>query len=313
MVKSSGDEVKREYKFYNRSHQSASFDEVILNMMIGGVNPFSQRVTSMCIQNKKKLLSNYLNIVQYSSDFIHHRDMIHDENGFLIDGSGTSVTDLEENGGSLIEFRDFVKVVKESARVISTPDNLYLDIARNRADGRKRKKANPTGGEPAQKKSKSAVLEENEKAELVDSTGLEHKYKSSFIGLASIPLDNLQVPKELQKMVLIYRVYKIMASMKARFDPSQVVLVVSPVDDSKPPVLAEVGSQQFLVVQKIHSFTAMKELDKRDGLSGLCGLKTRKVLCYVLITNSSALIHYGNCRSNEISNRILRICSMSSP
>ena len=137
----------------------------------------------------------------------------------------------------------------------------------------------------------------------MDSTGLEHKYKSSFIGLASIPLDNLQVPKELQKMVLIYRVYKIMASMKARFDPSQVVLVVSPVDDSKPPVLAEVGSQQFLVVQKIHSFTAMKELDKRDGLSGLCGLKTRKVLCYVLNTNSSALIHYGNCRSNEISNK----------
>ena len=54
VVKGSGDEVKREYKFYNRSHQSASFDEVILNMMIGRVNPFSQRVTSMCIQNNNK-------------------------------------------------------------------------------------------------------------------------------------------------------------------------------------------------------------------------------------------------------------------
>ena len=108
-------------------------------------------------------------------------------------------------------------------------------------------------------------------------------------------------------MVLVYRVFKIMASMKASFDPSQFV------DDNKPPVVAEVSSKQFLVVQKSHSFSAMKELDRRDELSGLCGLKTRKVLCYVLNTNSSALIHYGNCRSNEISNRILRICSMSSP
>ena len=95
------------------------------------------------------MLSSYLNIVQYSSDFIHYRDMIH-EDGFLIDGSGTCVKDLEDNGGSLIEFRDFLKVVKEIARDISTPDNLYLDKARNRADGRKRKKADPTGGEPAQ-------------------------------------------------------------------------------------------------------------------------------------------------------------------
>ena len=63
VVKGSGDEVQRGFKFYNRSHQSACFDEVILNMMIGGVNSFSQRVTSMCVQNKKVLLSKYLDIV----------------------------------------------------------------------------------------------------------------------------------------------------------------------------------------------------------------------------------------------------------
>ena len=227
---------------------------------------------------------------------------MHDEDGFMVDGSGTSVKDFEDNGGSLTEFRDFRNVVKESARDISNPGNLYLDIARMRADGRKRKKANPAGEEPVKKKSKSAILDENEKAELMDSTGLEQKYKSSFIGVASIPLDNLKVPEELQKPN-IYRVYKIMASMRARFDPSQCVLVVSPVDDSKPPILNEVGSQQFLVVQKIHSFSAIMELDKRDELAGLCGLKARKVLCYVLNTNSSALIHYGNFRSNEISNK----------
>ena len=305
VVKSSGDEVIREYKFYNRSHQSASFDEVILNMMIGGVSPFSQRVTSMCVQNKKVLLTKYLDIVQFSSEFVHHRELIHDDDGFMIDGSGSSVKDLEDNGGSLIDYRDFVKVVKESSHDIAKTKNIYEDMARNRADGRKRKKA-PAGGEPAKKKTKSAVLDQNEKTELMDSTGLEQQYKSSFIGVASIPLDNLKVPEELQNLVNIYRVFKIKASMKARFDPSQIVFVVSPVDDSKPPVLKEVGSQKFLVVQKIHSFSAMIELDKKDELSTLCGLKTRKVLCYVLNTNSSALLHYGNCRSNEISNKFNR-------
>ena len=98
------------------------------------------------------------------------------------------------------------------------------------------------------------IVNDDEKFELEDSAGLEQKYISSFIGLANIPLKNLKIPSELKNMVNIYRVYRIMTSMKSKFDPSQTILVVSPEDDSKPPSLKEISSQRFLVVQKIHTY-----------------------------------------------------------
>ena len=308
-VRRSGDEIVREYKFTNRCHEKAAFDEAILKMLEGGMNDFARRVTSMCVQDKKILLGNFLSLVQFAKGFVHHRDLIHDEDGMMIDGSGVSLKDIEGNGGSLAEYRDFVKLVKESSREVLKTEDVYLKMVRSWADGRKKRKSDSAGGtEPAKKKSKSEVIEANEKLELEDSTGLEQKYMESIIGISSIPLDNLKVPSDLKSMVNIYRVYKIMASMKAKFDPSQTVLVVCPEDDSKPPNLKEVGIQRFLVIQKIHTFMAFHELNKKGEFTHLKGQghANGKVLCYVLNTNSSALIHYGNVRSNEIANKFPR-------
>ena len=227
------------------------------------MHPFSQKVTSLFVQGQKKLLSNYLTLVQSSSGFIFHRDMIHDEDGFMLDGSGVSVRDLEDNGGSVTEYRDFRKVVKECSNEVSKTGDVSLEMARKRADGRKKRKPEGKTTEPEKKKSKTAILNDDEKFELEDSAGLEQKYTSSFIGLVNIPLKNLKIPSELKNMVNIYRVYRIMSSMKSKFDPSQTILVVSPEDDSKPPSLRDIGSQRFLVVQKIHTFSAFQQLEER--------------------------------------------------
>ena len=224
-IRRSGDEVVKEFKFFNRRHESASFDEVILKMLEGGVQPFSQKVTSLCVQGQKKLLSNYLTLVQSSSEFIFHREMIHDEDGFMMDGSGVSVKDLEDNGGSVTEYRDFLKLVKESSNEVSKTGDVSLEMVRKRADGRKKRKPEGERTEPDKKKSKTAIVNDDENFELEDSAGLEQKYMTSFIGLANIPLKNLKIPSELKSMVNIYRVYRIMTSMKAKFDPSQTILV----------------------------------------------------------------------------------------
>ena len=117
-VRRSGDEIVKEYKFNNRSHEKASFDENIFKMLVGGMNNFAQRVTSMCVQDKKILLGHFLSLVQFSKGFVHHRDLIHDDDGMMIDGTGLSLKDIEEQGGSLAEYREFVKLVKEGSREV---------------------------------------------------------------------------------------------------------------------------------------------------------------------------------------------------
>ena len=58
-------------------------------------------------------------------------------------------------------------------------------MVRSWADGRKKRKSDSAvGTEPARKKSKSEVIEANEKLELEDSTGLEQKYIESIIGIS---------------------------------------------------------------------------------------------------------------------------------
>jgi hypothetical protein len=87
IVRKSGDSVVKEFKFANSRRETAAFDEVILNSLESGVNPFSQKIVSMCVKDHKKLLANYLSLVQHSAGFIHHRDLIHDQDGMMLDGS----------------------------------------------------------------------------------------------------------------------------------------------------------------------------------------------------------------------------------
>ena len=59
--------VVREFKFTNKRRETVCFDEVLLNNIQNGdgVTTFAQRVTSMCVGDKKKLLGNYLTLLQY--------------------------------------------------------------------------------------------------------------------------------------------------------------------------------------------------------------------------------------------------------
>ena len=72
IVSRSGDSVVNEYKFSNGRREAVAFDEVILNSLECGVNPFTQKIVSMCVKGYKILLANYLTLVQHSAAFIHH-------------------------------------------------------------------------------------------------------------------------------------------------------------------------------------------------------------------------------------------------
>ena len=76
----------REFKFTNKRRESVCFDEVLLNNIENGdgVTPFAQRVTSMCVGDRKKLLGNYLTLLQYAESFIYHNPALKEENGFKL-------------------------------------------------------------------------------------------------------------------------------------------------------------------------------------------------------------------------------------
>ena len=165
-----------------------------------------------------------------------------------------------------------------------------------------------------------------EASELSDADGLEKEYQRSYVGMANISLDNISISKDLDVKVNQFRVYRIMSSIKNKYDPSMSVAVVCPEEGQSVKDLKNVQGQKFVVIQKVHTICAFKELDKTDNFAKLPSHENRTVLCFVLRTNSAGLIHYGNLRASEIENQfgkktrpqdLLRIyqslCERSSP
>ena len=133
-------EVVREYKFNNgKTRDSIGFDEAILNLIECGVNSFTQKLVSLCVKGHKKLLGNYVTLVQHSEGFIHHTDK-HDNLGFMLDGSGIGEIMLEENGGSVDEYTEFIKLAKDCSRdSIGRVEEQESGQSNGKSDGRKRR------------------------------------------------------------------------------------------------------------------------------------------------------------------------------
>ena len=291
----------KEFKFRNKRRETVCFDEVLLNNIENGdgVTPFAQRVTAMNVGDRKRLLGNYLSLIQFAEGFIYHNPSLYDTDGFSLDQSGVSMQVVESNGGSLVELRGFIQTARESATVVNSVKEGHTDMV---TKGEKRKV--PVGVVKPAKMSKIATALHNQKQEIEDPEGLESQFSKSYLGAAWVPLDNISTAKDLMK-IYIFRVYKIMDSLKQRYDPSQAVLVVCP-KEGEEVNMEQVEDQEFIVVQKCHTLAAFKELDKTNEFEKLPGHGNRNVLVYIINTNSSALIHYANCRANDIAREHVR-------
>ena len=79
----------------------------------------------MCVGDRKKLLGNYLTLLQYAESFIYHNPALKDENGFSIDRTGVTMEEVESNGGSVEDFRSFVQIAKASAVAVESVEKGY--------------------------------------------------------------------------------------------------------------------------------------------------------------------------------------------
>ena len=99
-VRKDGEKTVSEMVFRNKRNQSVALPDNILNNLLPGVTPFSQKITSLKI-TKKKLLSLYLSRLIFCEDFIHHREGVHSVDGFQVDDEGECVGRMIAAGGTL--------------------------------------------------------------------------------------------------------------------------------------------------------------------------------------------------------------------
>ena len=287
-----GDETFGEFEFTGKK-EVVKLKASELYSFGGEVNPFSRRISSMIVDKREVLLAAYLSLLPHTVGFVNYREEVHSPEGFLIDGSGLTKDDLEKIGGSLEEFSDFVKIALGSAKVVRKAADI-----RQFFEPKKRKQSNSRS--TCAKKSKAETIDERERFELTDSDGIEKEYQKSFVGLANIPLENIKISQDLEANINKHRVNRIIESMVNKYDPSISIPVVCPEDGQTVFDLTNVKNQKFVVVQKVHTVAAFKELDKEGKFNKLISHRNRTVPCYVLRISSSGLIHYGNQRANNI-------------
>ena len=303
------DEPKQEFKFVNAKNQTKLMKNVPLNNLEFSLSDFSRKVTQMCVENKKTLLAVYLSAINNSDGFILHKEDKHDSDGFLLTGgAGVSAEDtISKQGGTLDEYREFVRLAKESALMVDSTEKSLEEMTSNSRNCQG-KRASSSAPEKPPKLSKTEQLKKNEQDEVEDKDGIEEEYKKSILGVAHIPLDCISVSKDMDFKTNPFRVQFIVSSMRKRYDPALSVLVVCPVEQEVAGSVSsvEVVNRKYFVVQKVNCFKAFQELDKTGEFSQLPGHRHRKVLCYVLNNNKPELMLYGNARENYITGQFAK-------
>ena len=303
------DEPKQEFKFVNFKNQTKLMKNVPFNNVEFSLSDFSRMVTQMCLENKKTLLAVYLSAINKSDGFIHHKEDVNDSDGFVLTGAGgATMEDVLKLGGTLQEYREFVRLAKESALMVDSTEKALEEINSNSRINCQGKRASSSAPEKPPKLSKSELVKKNEQDEVEDKDGIEEEYKKSILGVAHIPLDNISVSKDMDFITNPFRVQFIISSMRNRYDPALSVLVVCPVEQGADGSFSsqEVEKRKYYVVQKVSCFKAFQELDKTGEFGQLPGHKNRKALCYVLNNNKPELMLYGNARENFITGQFAK-------
>ena len=304
-------EYINEFQFKNNRRESAGCNEILLNNFEASKdNPLNAKITTLFIEGKKNLLANYISAAQSSKGFFFHSEL-YDDDGLSLqenvrfDGSNIKLADISSNGGTIDELREFIQLCRDYAVFGESKELVNNEVFKK---FKKAGKRSSTDSSKVIKLSKRATLDANEKAELEDPEGLEQQFQNLYVNLVKIKLDNISLCKSIGVVPNNYRVNSIAQSIKCRYDPSQAILVVAPDSSSTgtDPDNPSLKSFKFVVVQKIHTFEAFRLLDKTGDFEKLTGHQERNVLCYVINTESIALMRYGHSRANDVGQQVGR-------
>ena len=212
------------FKFQNGSYLKKNFKLVELNSFFWEINDFTSQICELRQTGKDKLLALYLGLMPKSRRFNNHREAVFDDLGFRLDKTGVTEEVLKENGGSLDEYRKFLDKAANSALKVNSRSDIIGQLPE---DVKKRTMAQTF---VKTKKSKTEKVYDSKQEELKDKDGLEVDFKTRFIGRSDIPLRNITVSPDVSLPILPSKVRGIAKSMLVSYDPTQMVLMVTPVE-----------------------------------------------------------------------------------
>ena len=233
------------------------------------------------------------NILPNAKGFSKEHDQLYFPNGLRKDKKGQTEEDLNSHGGSLQELELFIKNAMDSAEAILNTNTItrYLTPVSRQQTVKTTKRKNTT--------------DDKFKDEVKDKEGIERRYSSSFTGSIDVNIDLLEIDPVLQTQVRFFHVQGLKSSMRMRFDPSLLCIVVRPAnlekhDPNKPEC------SQYYVIQGVNSFKAVSELKKEGKIHLLKGINSGLLTVTVVNVEDIDLIHYGHLRGNSLASAFIK-------
>ena len=295
------------FKFMNEGGESRNFKADVFDIMVSGVNEFTQKCQFLVVEKRAKLLSLYLTLLVKKKGFMRHRPDLHREDGLPLDNPEAEVVaaNLRKHGGSLEDFISFATAAQDNALLVVEDRHEALKQLRggsSSADKSKKRKKQDQAGAPKPKMTKAEVMADDTKAELENESGLEKSFSSCYLGKADVHLDNICLSKKIVLPISDINVKNIINSMRSRFDPSFIRLVLCPADESRFDP-QQLRGNSYHVVQGCHSYLALKSLDETGELASMTGLQFKIIPCIIINTTDPALLNYGNSRANDLASK----------
>ena len=284
----------------NRAHSSCAFKCLDMNPVLSGVNDFTSRLVEMRAGGREKVLAIYLDLMVKSTGFSHHKEGVHDNQGFNLDKSGLTEETLVQNEGSARELRDFLELASKCALMVHQRKDIIESIG---CDRKKRKNSADIPVRP--KLSKMDKIVADRRSELLDPSGLEIAFQNKFVGRAEIPLKNLEVSTKVSIPLNNLKVRGLVAGMLERFDPTQMSVMATPTP-------GEVFDKENLQANKYevfhgrHRLAALKHLESKGLLGNLLGMERAMLIVHIVNIDGSIQENYGSLRGNEIQSEWVR-------
>ena len=295
---------KQKYKFKNMDNEVKLFDLDLLNPLIFGVNPFTQKVAAMLVQKKNRLLGMYVDLTSKSAEFCGHKEE-HSDTGFLIADERRKEGELEDAGGTSVDLELFQKLAKEFA--FKFGDKSDGDKNFRLSSFNKRKITDHFNAGPSKKVTKTHRTENSFRDAIEDEHGLEKTLLNSYVHFQHIEIDNLILSPKLFLPVDEANVRAIMDSMEEQFDPVGAVLTVCPEDLENYEGSQNSVNVKFHVMCGQHKFVAMQNLKRQGKLDHMKGFANGKMPCFICRTVSAAVTNHANIRSNDLSNKFKHV------
>ena len=296
--KKSGGGLKKEFLCTSSDRDKHSFRADLIDPCMTSTDPFTLKLSELVMKNPK-LLGLFISLMSRSKSFFNSSDKFED-NGVAKDGSGITVAQLEEAGGSQDELEGFISLAEKN----------FVDMGGEGCDSAKKRSKKITDyfnpKLTVKKMTKQEIVEKNFQEEMHSDVGLEKSLVSQYVDFSVIPLDRLQISPQLFLKLNQTKVEELAASMEERYDPSAVVLMVCP--DKFEEFEATGESDIYNVLHGIHRLAALKLLDEKGCLSKLPGLVNKGVPCYLVKTATASVANYCNIRSNDLSVGWSKVC-----